>query len=199
MAWFGPLKLETAFFEPQALGIALYIRDRLGLDPGLGGSPDSRITPSIVAERHLLGSDHNDVSAQWSSWWTALFGAAVLRRVPGPIDYYGPLVREPDLGRIAEPLLREAIGWVEAQADANRGEWGDLTSPTFRPRLVQDLLRGARPRLRGELHIVFLVLPVAGKTGWRIGPRFFGVSKGLLHDLAEFKKWFAGQIPEGLR
>jgi hypothetical protein len=198
MALFRPLKLETAFFEPQALGIALYIRDRLGLDPGLGGSPGCRIAPAIAPEEQLVTADRDEVSAQWSSWWTTIFGAAVLRGVPGPIDYYGPLVHEPELGRVAETLLRDAIGWVAAQADGNRGEWGGLNSPTFRPWVVQELVQEARPRLRGAHSIVFLVLPVECKTGWRIGASFFGITKPLLHDLTAFRKWFAQQIPEGL-
>jgi hypothetical protein len=190
MALFRPLKLETAFFEPQAHGIALYIRDRLGLDPGLGGSPGCRIAPAIAPEEQLVTADRDEVSAQWSSWWTTIFGAAELRGVTGPIDYYGPLV--------PETLLRDAIGWVAAQADGNRGEWGGPTSPTFRPWVVQELVQGARPRLRGAHSIVFLVLPVECKTGWRIGASFFGITKPLLHDLTAFREWFAQQIPEGL-
>ncbi|MGO4473062.1 hypothetical protein AB4Y95_14145 [Arthrobacter sp. M-10] len=87
MSLFRPLKLETEFFEPQALGIALYIRDRLGLDPGLGGSPGCRIAPAIAPEEQLVTADRDDVSAQWSSWWANIFGAVVLRGVSGPLDY----------------------------------------------------------------------------------------------------------------
>jgi hypothetical protein len=130
MAFFGPPKVEVTFFEPQALSIALYVRDRLGLDVALGGSPGSRLVPAVRADGVLLGEgDRGEISAQWSSWWIGLFGAAVLRKEPGPIDYFGPLVHEPHLCQVAEPLLRDAIGWVAAQADSNRGEWGDLRSP----------------------------------------------------------------------
>lgn len=199
MAFFGPPKAEATFFEPQALSIALYIRDRLGLDVALGGSPDSRLLPAVSADRILLAEGKRDeISAQWSSWWIGLFGAAVLRKEPGPIDYFGPLVHQPDLGYLAEPLLRDAIDWVAAQAGSNRGEWGDLRSPTFRPRLVQDLVVKTRPRVRGRHSIRFLVLPVEERVGWRIGASFFAISKPLLHDLTAFRQWFAAQIPEGL-
>ncbi|QHK22525.1 hypothetical protein GU243_23440 (plasmid) [Pseudarthrobacter psychrotolerans] len=199
MAFFGPPKVEATFFEPQALSVALYVRDRLGLDVALGGSPGSRLVPAVSADWvGLEEGNHAEISAQWSSWWTGLFGAAVLRKEPGPIDYFGPLVHEPDLGHIAEPLLRDAIGWVAAQADSNRGEWGDLRSPTFRPRLTKELVAKARPRVRGKQSILFLILPVQERTGWRIGASFFAVSKPLLHDLSAFRQWFAAQIPEGL-
>lgn len=199
MAFLWPPKVEATFFEPQALSIALYVRDRLGLDVALGGSPGSRLVPAVSADEvPLWEGDRGEISTQWSSWWIGLFGAAVLRKNPGPIDYFGPLVHETDLGEIAEPLLRDAIGWVAAQADSNRGEWGDLRSPTFRPRLIQELVAKARPRVRGKHSIRFLILPVEERTGWRIGPSFFAVSKPLLHDLTAFMQWFTAQIPKGL-
>lgn len=108
-------------------------------------------------------------------------------------------MHEPDLGRVGEPVLRDAIGWVEGQADSSRGEWGDLRSPTFRPRLVQKLVEEAKPHVRGKISVLFLVFPVEGRIGWRIGEAFFAVSKPLLHDLPAFRQWFAAQIPKGLR
>ncbi|WP_422934222.1 hypothetical protein [Sinomonas sp. P47F7] len=107
-------------------------------------------------------------------------------------------MHEPELGRVAEPLLREALAWVAGQGDTNRGEWGDVRSPTFRPRLVQEMLQNARPRVRGKHSLLFLVLPVEGKTSWRVGESFFSVSKPLLHDLPAFKQWFEAQIPDAL-
>ncbi|GGI00953.1 hypothetical protein GCM10007170_39290 [Arthrobacter liuii] len=54
MAFFGPPKVEATFFEPQALSIALYVRDRLGPDVALGGSPGSRLVPAVSADAVLL-------------------------------------------------------------------------------------------------------------------------------------------------
>lgn len=95
MAFFRPPKVEATFFEPQALSIALYVRDRLGLDVALGGSPGSRLVPAVNPDAVPLGeSNRDEISAQWSSWWIGLFGATVLRKQPGPIDYFGPLIHD---------------------------------------------------------------------------------------------------------
>ncbi len=197
----GSSTVNSVFVDPRALDVALYIRDRLGLDAGLGSSPEFRLAPTVESDNSLLeAADRAAISREWEAWWKELVGRTVLGRpdLDGPIDYYGPLLGNRRLHDVAEPLFEEANTWYSGQADSNRGEWGDLQSPTFRPRVIQEMTVKARPRIKGPVDIVVLTIPVNGKLGWRIRDHRFAITKPLLRDLQTFKEWFGRELDAGL-
>ena len=100
------------------------------------------------------------------------------------------------MGSVRQETLLSRVSIVKACQDVveSGGEDGQLVLATGLGQAIAE----ARPRVRGRVSVRFLVLPVEGRLGWRVGEAFFAVSKPLLHDLPAFREWFAAQIPQGL-
>jgi hypothetical protein len=190
-------QFDVGFLEPEALNIALYVRDALGLDPET--SPRMpRLDPPVAALTAVTGQ--RNLEHQWARWWSQLMGLTQLS-VDGtfvPIDYFGQLDGEDQLQPAAEPLLHRAKAWHLRQLDAvsTAGPSRDPASDCFLPRRVSGAARSILSRRTRQRLTTFrfLVLPVAGQHGWRLREGRYLVSKPLLHDAEAFEDWLRGQF-----
>lgn len=182
--------------SPTDLLIALYLRDAAGLVPT--GDPSlPALAPSAVPgwlRRDQLGAERFDVlRGEWNDWW---------HRLTTPSD--GPRLWElepPDFPAFAgSPELRALIvdrfdparawagGCHEAFGDAavdriHRGEH-DINSIVVA--CERQLGRKAEP-----FHLDLLVLPLASRGIWIIGPNRLVVSTSLRDDSGAFREAMA--------
>lgn len=178
------------FGRPEALVVALYVRDALGLGLGRFGASARRLEPRVPVMAHR-GKDP-EVQGQWQEWWTALLRdtAPAVRR-HSSVDYMGALTGKEALREAAEPLLREGREWFVA----HRRHWEGTQVPDSRQAIAERIARdelGRRRRAMGTL--LFLPLPLQGQLGYGLGGASWLVTESLVADLPAFEVWLDVQM-----
>lgn len=190
--WFRQERSESTasgFMRPEALVIALYVRDVLGLAPVPLGAVPERLAPAV---RTVIGGSYGPaVARQWNEWWGDVLRYTVSAAGRAPVDYYGPLFGREDLREAAEPLLRDGHRWFIA----NRKPWEHVRPEDFPPsvaeRIATEVLGRRRRRLLGNL--MFLTLPLEGQSGRAVGRGAWLLSDALIADLPALEAWLRGQ------
>lgn len=183
--------VRVLFGRPQALVVALYVRDALGLSLTRFGATARRLEPRVAAKPDRL--DDPEVSGQWGEWWRVLLHEAVpAARGNASVDCYGALSGRDALRAAAVPLLQEAREWFLAHHRPH-----DLVR---RPgpvratveRIVNEELGRRRRTALGKL--LFLPLPLEGVMGYGVGRGSWMVTEALVADLPLFESWLHVQM-----
>jgi hypothetical protein len=190
--------------SPTDLLIALYLRDAAGLlpagepmlppiDPAF--APQAVFAPQPVATSRpsadTPGQDRFDaLRTQWEAWWRRLVRPA---RFPKLWDLEPPefeaFADSPELRQLLRERFREARKWagrrheefgIEAVERIHRGEH-DVNAVVLA--CESELGRRVEP-----FHLDVVVLPVAERDIWIIGPSSIVVSTRLRDDSAAFRE-----------
>lgn len=178
--------------ELEALSVALYLRDALGLRLHSDPEIPSITPPPANAFPHFDQRMHH-TTIQWNAWWVGLLNQASTpsgmgqlarissNRLPGLDD-------KPDLDRAVEPIHTAAREW----AAARRNEYLTIRRTSNTAGIEQDVLAHlCLPRRRhGEpAAIRIIVLPVSGMHGWCLGPGQLLVTQHLISQSSAYRSW----------
>ncbi|HEY5881516.1 MAG TPA: hypothetical protein VIU11_21580 [Nakamurella sp.] len=206
----GTERWKVVLVEPEALRIALYVRDVAGLTPVTDPSippldpptqwwPAWSRRPVEVTETHgvrLLGRREVDLTvatAEWARWWGHLLAAGA-----GAIDDLRPptfpaLMHVPDLRRLVERHYANAVTWSEGLGGDPRLRHAHTAPGPGLNALIGQLpaLLGRTPR---DFAIRVTVIGVQTKHAWVLRPDHLLLTRRLVFDLDNALDWLRPRI-----
>lgn len=185
-----PEDVRVLFGRPEALVVALYVRDALRLPVARFGATARRLNPRVTAR---LDADNPAVAQQWGEWWRALLHETVPAvRGNTSVDYYGALSEKEALREASEPLLQEAREWFVAHRRPHDLVRGAGSAGALAERIARDELGRRRRAALGKL--LFLPLPLEGLSGYGVEHGSWIVTDALVADLPAFASWLRVQM-----
>jgi hypothetical protein len=196
--------------EPEALRIALYVRDAAGLDPVTDPSipptdPSTGWWPAwsrrpVEAPQargvRLLGRREVDLtaaSAQWARWWRRLLDD----RASGTDDLHPPnfpaLAHVPDLRALVQQHYHNACIWSEGLNGDPRIRNAHTAPGIGLNAFIKDLPRrlGREPR---DFAVRVTVIGVQTKHAWILRPDHLLLTRQLVFDLDNALDWLRPRI-----
>jgi hypothetical protein len=205
----GTERWKVVLAEPEALRIALYVRDVAGLDP-VTDPPIPPLDPPtqwwpVWSRRpvelpetrgvRLLGRRELDLvaaSGQWARWWQHLLDAG------GAIDDLRPpnfpaLAHVPDLRTLLQRHYDNASIWSEGLNGDPRIRGAHTAPGQGINALIKDLptLIGGRPR---DFALRVTVIGVQTKHAWILRPDHLLMTRRLIFDLDNALDWLRPRI-----
>jgi hypothetical protein len=173
--------------QPLHLVLALFVRDAAGL--GAVGDPLLPPLDPPVSVRPLPPMDMEAASQQWAGWWRQCWSQdqrITLMQISEPGL---PTFREvPALQQLLLQLLDEAGRWSSQRHEEDFDSMVERCE-TGSGRDLGDLVRHRERQLRRRarpFRLSITELPVAGKSGWRLGPEDIVVTADLVRDWEGF-------------
>lgn len=206
----GTERRKVVLVEPEALRIALYVRDAAGLvpvtdppippaDPPAQWWPAWSRRPVEVPESRgvrLMGRRELDLtaaSAQWARWWGHLLAAG-----PGAIDdlhspNFRALAHVPDLRQLVERHYYNACIWSEGLNGDPRIRNAHSAPGQGLNALIRDLptVLGRRP---ADFAMRVTVIGVQTKHAWILRPDHLLMTRQLIFDLDNALDWLRPRI-----
>lgn len=206
----GTERWKVVLVEPEALRIALYVRDAAGLnpvtdpaipplDPSTQWWPAWSRRPVELTETHglrLLGRREVDLtvaSYQWARWWEHLLEAGA-----GAIDDLRPpnfpaLAHVPDLRRLVERHYPNAAIWSEGLGGDPRIRNAHTAPGPGLNTLIRQLptLLGRPPR---DFALRITVIGVRTKRAWILRSDHWLLTRQLMFDLDNALDWLRPRI-----
>jgi hypothetical protein len=206
----GTERWKIIIAEPEALRIALYVREVAGLQPVTDPmippvDPPTDVWP-VWSRRpievqsgggvRLLGGRDIDVqiaSAQWARWWRHALdvGTEAMDDLRPPA--FLPLAGVPDLRALMQRHFYNANLWSDAIHDDPRSK-RILSAPgKGLSALVHDLptILGRRP---GQFVLRITVIGVQTKHAWVLSPNHLLLTRRLIADLDNALDWLRPRI-----
>jgi hypothetical protein len=187
MHFAGSDSWQISHGQPLHLVLALFVRDRAGL--GHVGDPLLPALDPPVSVRPLPPIDLEAARQQWAAWWSQCWSQdqrLTLMQISEPgLPAFGEV---PALQRLLLLLLDEAGRWSSRRHDegfrsiVRRRETGSVDD-------LGDLVRQRERQLRRRarpFRLSITELPVAGTSGWRLGPEDLVVTVDLVRDREAF-------------
>ena len=182
--------IGVLFGRPEALAVALYVRDALGLPLTRFGATARRLEPRVTAKK---AADDPAIPGQWGQWWRELLHETVPAvRENTSVDYFGALSEKEALREAAEPLLQPAREWFVA----HRRPHDLVRRPGSTRALVEGIARDELGRRRRTAlgKLLFLPLPLEGASGYGVGRGSWIVTEALVADFPAFESWLHVQM-----
>ncbi|MGI4893743.1 MAG: hypothetical protein ACRYF3_01360 [Janthinobacterium lividum] len=181
---------------PQALMLALHLRDAAGLTPP--SSPIVPAFPPLDPPAHRLrtaGADLAGLEAagqQWVRWWSAAFpgGPAALTSILPP--RFPGLAGMTELRGLAELGMDDAVSWCTRAREVEAGLLRSVPSALFETNLVTDVERQLGRAIR-PFTLQVVVLPVRGSHSWDL-PGGAVISLGLRADRDAYLEWLRTKL-----
>ena len=206
----GTERWKVTIAEPEALRIALYVRDVAGLQPATEPDIPPLYPPADVwpvwSRRpvdvpepggvRLLGGRDVDLeiaSAQWARWWRHALevGASAIDdfRPPG----FLPLAGVPDLRALMQRHYQNASRWSDGLNDDPRIKAAQSAPGLGLNALIRDLptLLGRRP---APFKLRITVIGVQTKHAWVLAPDHLMLTRHLISDLDNAVDWLRPRI-----
>ena len=208
----GTQRWKVTIAEPEALRIALYVRDVAGLEPltvpeipPLDPPADvwpvwSRRPVEVPTGRgvKLLGGRDVDVeiaSGQWSRWWRH-----ALEVGPSAMDDFRPpaflaLAGVPDLRALMQRHFYNANLWSDGLNDDPRVRAAQSAPAMGLNALIRDLpeMLGRKPR---PFDLRITIVGVQGKRAWMLAPDHVLITRHLIADRDNAVDWLRLRILE---
>ncbi len=208
----GTQRWKVTIAEPEALRIALYVRDVAGLEPvtipqipPLDPPADvwpvwSRRPVEVPASRgvELLGGRNIDVaiaSGQWARWWRHALEVGT-----SAIDDFRPpafpaLVGVPDLRALMQRHFYNANLWSDGLNDDPRVRAAQSAPSLGLNAVIRDLPQtlGRKPR---SFDLRISVIGVQTKRAWILGPDHILMTRHLIADRDNAVDWLRLRILE---
>ena len=181
---------------PQALLLALHLRDAAGLRPPVSAEVpdlpplDPPARPLVRAGTALAGT--TAAAAQWARWWAGAFpgGPDALTSLLPPS--FPGLRGMPELRGLAELGVDEAVAWTGRVRRLEARVLAETPTALFETTLLARVERElGRPVRAFSLDVV--VLPVAGPGAWET-PAGPVVSLALRADRDAYLAWLREQL-----
>ena len=206
----GTERWKITLVEPEALRIALYVRDVAGLEPVTEPQippldPPADLWPvwskrpvevtSSAGVRLLGGRDVNleIASEQWARWWRHALEVGA-----GAIDDFRPpgflaLSAVPDLRVLMQRHYQNACLWSDGINDDPRIRGAHSAPGQGLNALVRDLpsLLGRKPV---PFHVRITVIGVQTKRAWVLAPDHLMLTRRLIADLDNAVDWLRPRI-----
>ncbi len=177
---------------PQALLLALHLRDAAGLRPPVSPAvPDlPPLDPPVRRAPGLPGSE--EAGRQWARWWAGAFpgGPEALTSLLPPT--FPGLRGTPELRGVAELGIDEAVAWAERARRLERRVHADVPVALFETTLLARVERELGRRLR-PFALDVVVLPVRGAAAWET-PAGPVISLALRADRDAYLAWLREQL-----
>lgn len=206
----GTERRKVVLVEPEALRIALYVRDAAGLEP-VTDPPIPPADPSVgwwpVWSRRpveappargvrLLGRREVDLtaaSAQWARWWRHLLdqGTAAVDDLRPP--NFPALAHVPDLRAVLQEHYHNACIWSDGLNGDPRIRNAHAAPGIGLNALIKDLPRrlGREPR---DFALRVSVIGVQTKHAWVLRPDHLLLTRPLVYDLDNALDWLRPRI-----
>lgn len=206
----GTERWKVVLVEPEALRIALYVRDAARLDP-VTDPPIPPADPSIewwpawsrrpvelpqARGVRLLGRrgvDLTAASAQWARWWQHLLdeGAGAIDELRPP--NFPALAHVPDLRAVLQQHYYNACSWSEGLNGDPRIRHAHSAPGKGVHELIRDLPHrlGREPR---NFTLRVTVIGVQTKHAWILRPDHLLVTRPLMYDLDNALDWLRPRI-----
>ncbi len=179
--------------EPQAMLVALYVRDVCGLRPDVDPIIPP-LAPAVPRQREVAAGARAEASRQWADLWRGLLAGAIAPMELSPPGF-AALASAPTLRELVTGCFDRAVAWSQAR----KLEHLNLMLGKRGVHVEGDLVRAAKRRLRRPVRpfrLQVTELPVAGAEGRRITADHVVVSRGLLADSAAYRRWLQPVIDE---
>ncbi|MCI2239834.1 hypothetical protein MN205_15250 [Kineococcus sp. TRM81007] len=177
---------------PQALLLALHLRDAAGLHPPTSPAvPDlPPLDPPVRPAATLPGAE--EAGRQWARWWAGAFpgGPESLTSLLPPT--FPGLRGMPELRGVAELGIDEAVAWTERARHLERRVLADVPVALFETTLLTRVERELGRRLR-SFTLDVVVLPVRGAGAWET-PAGPVISLALRADRDAYLAWLREQL-----
>lgn len=175
--------------EPQALVIALFVRDIAALAPGL-----DLMIPHLypVVPRSASVSRAAAASTQWARWWDELLRNEIDLAEP-TCPNVGLGADQGELQRLVTSHFDDARQWSQ---DRKR-EFAHLLTQSGRSPVELDVVRQVERRLRRvaqPFHLRIMEIPVDGLHGWRLRRDRALISRALLVDVRAYRIWLEAVV-----
>ena len=206
----GSERCQISVAEPAPLVVALYLRERAGLDPNLDyelpgldppitrwpvwarSAPVGWAPPAAVRDTPV---DPGVAAAEWARWWNHL----LVEGATSSETFHPPGFRDlraiPAIQLLLQRHYEEASRWVDAITDDPRVR-REQTTP--RPGLTAMLAEleadpAARPT---PFRLRLTIVPVRTKHAWPLEPDHILISRRLVADTDNVLDWLR---PRGVR
>jgi hypothetical protein len=208
----GTQRWKVTIAEPEALRIALYVRDVAGLEPSTAPEippldPPADVWPvwsrrpvEVPASRgvKLLGGRDIDVeiaSAQWSRWWRHALevGPSAIDDLKPPA--FLPLAGVPDLRALMQRHFYNANLWSDGLNDDPRVKAAQSAPAMGLNALIRELpdTLGRKPR---PFDLRITVIGVQTKRAWVLAPNHILMTRHLIGDRDNAVDWLRLRIRE---
>ncbi|WP_369052525.1 hypothetical protein [Kineococcus terrestris] len=181
---------------PQALLLALHVRDAAGLAPPVSDLlPDlpplaPPAAPLVGASAELAGA--RAAGEQWARWWAGAFpgGPQALTSILPP--RYPGLKGMPELRGFVELDADEAVAWCARARQVEADVLRRVPTALFETNLLGEVERELGRRLR-TFRLDVVVLPVAGAHAWEVAGVPV-VSLALRADRSAYLEWLRERL-----